>query len=165
MIYDNIRTICEKKNISIKQVERELGFSNSSICKWNECEPSVWRVQKVADYLGVSMEYLLSDQKEASWGDRQNKILSWRCHNPHHRWHHRKFYRDGDSSTVRDIVIRVVMIAMTIGRTICNKTNCKLNHCLLSTSAMPSSSSLKRVSSRNGTGSPYWLVLPPICIT
>lgn len=40
MIYDNIRTICEKKNISIKQVERELGFSNSSICKWNECEPS-----------------------------------------------------------------------------------------------------------------------------
>lgn len=50
MIYDNIRTICEKKNISIKQVERELGFSNSSICKWNECEPSVWKVQKVADY-------------------------------------------------------------------------------------------------------------------
>ena len=47
MIYDNIRTICEKKNISIKQVERELGFSNSSICKWNECEPSVWKVQKV----------------------------------------------------------------------------------------------------------------------
>lgn len=63
MIYDNIRTICEKKNISIKQVERELGFSNSSICKWNECEPSVWKVQKVADYLGVTMEYLLSDQK------------------------------------------------------------------------------------------------------
>ena len=66
VIYDNIRTICEKKNISIKQVERELGFSNSSICKGNECEPSVWKVQKVADYLGVSMEYLLSDQKEAS---------------------------------------------------------------------------------------------------
>ena len=66
VIYDNIRAICDKKNISIKQVERELGFSNSSICKWNECEPSVWKVQKVADYLGVSMEYLLSDQKEAS---------------------------------------------------------------------------------------------------
>lgn len=57
MIYDNIRTICEKKNISIKQVERELGFSNSSICKWNECEPSVWKVQKVADYLGVRQKH------------------------------------------------------------------------------------------------------------
>ena len=68
MIYDNIRTICKKKNISIKQVERELGFSNSSICKWNECEPSVWKVQKVADYLGVTMEYLLADQKESAWG-------------------------------------------------------------------------------------------------
>ena len=61
MIYDNIRTICEKKNISIKQVERELGFSNSSICKWNECEPSVWNELKVADYLGVTMEYLQSE--------------------------------------------------------------------------------------------------------
>lgn len=66
LIYDNIRAICEKKGFSIKQVERDLGFSNSSICKWNECEPSVWKVQKVADYLGVTMEYLLSDQKESA---------------------------------------------------------------------------------------------------
>ena len=59
LIYDNIRAICEKKGFSIKQVERDLGFSNSSICKWNECEPSVWKVQKVADYLGVSIKKLL----------------------------------------------------------------------------------------------------------
>lgn len=59
MIYDNIRTICEKKNISIRQIERDLGFSYSSICKWNEFEPSVWKVQKVADYLGVSIKKLL----------------------------------------------------------------------------------------------------------
>lgn len=63
MIYDNIRTICEKKNISIKQVERELGFSNSSICKWNECEPSVWKVQKVAH---TCMIKLRSYHKKAS---------------------------------------------------------------------------------------------------
>ena len=66
LIFDYIRAICEKKGFSIKQVERDLGFSNSSICKWNECEPSVWKVQKVADYLGVTMEYLLSDQKESA---------------------------------------------------------------------------------------------------
>ena len=66
LIYDNIRAICEKKNISIKQIERDLGFSNSSICKWNECEPSVWKVQKVAKYLRVSMEKLLSDQKKSA---------------------------------------------------------------------------------------------------
>lgn len=66
LIYDNIRAICEKKGFSIKQVERDLGFSNSSICKWNECEPGIWKVQKVANYLGVSMEKLLSDQKETA---------------------------------------------------------------------------------------------------
>lgn len=64
MIYDNIRTICEKKNISIKQVERELGFSNSSICKWNECEPSVWKVQKVADYGKHKTMYNLKEYLE-----------------------------------------------------------------------------------------------------
>ena len=72
MIYDNIRTICEKKNISIKQVERELGFSNSSICKWNECEPSVWKVQKVADYIAI-----LDEQIELLKAERLEKA---RCY-------------------------------------------------------------------------------------
>ena len=59
LIYDNIRTICEEKKISIKQVERDLGFSNSSICKWNDCDPGARKLQKVADYLKVPIKELL----------------------------------------------------------------------------------------------------------
>jgi len=48
------------------KLETELGFARSSIYKWNKHQPGIEKIKKVADYLGVSMEYLLSDQKEAS---------------------------------------------------------------------------------------------------
>ena len=62
MIYDNVKTICEERGISIAALEREIGFARSTIQKWNENEPGVRKVQKVADFLGVPMEELLEDE-------------------------------------------------------------------------------------------------------
>ncbi len=59
MLYSNIKTLCESNGISISQLERILKFPRSSICKWNDNEPGIWRVQKVADYFGVPIEKLL----------------------------------------------------------------------------------------------------------
>lgn len=59
MIYDNIKTICKEQGITILKMESDLEFPRSSICKWNENEPSVLRVKKVADYLKVPIERLL----------------------------------------------------------------------------------------------------------
>lgn len=59
MIYENIKEICKAKNIPISRMEEELGFARSSVCKWNENEPSVKKVQKVALYLGVKIEDLV----------------------------------------------------------------------------------------------------------
>ncbi|WP_394523715.1 helix-turn-helix domain-containing protein [Lacrimispora sp. JR3] len=64
MLYGNIKNLCDKKNIPISQLERNLEFPRSSICKWDENEPSVWRVQKVAKLLGVTVDSLLEDSKE-----------------------------------------------------------------------------------------------------
>lgn len=55
------------------------------------------------------------------------------------RGSYREFYRNGYSEVDRNNVISVVMIAMIIGSKICVKTNWKLNHCLLSTNALPES--------------------------
>lgn len=62
MIYDNIKRICDEKEISIWRLEKELGFSNRSISKWNESEPGIRKVQKVAEYLGVGIEELLEEK-------------------------------------------------------------------------------------------------------
>lgn len=61
MLYDNVKKLCAEKNISVGQLEKTLGFSNGSINKWNENEPGIRKVQKVADYLQVSIEKLLQD--------------------------------------------------------------------------------------------------------
>ena len=45
-------------------MERDLGFPRSYVCKWNENEPGIRKVQKVADYLHVSIEELLEDNPE-----------------------------------------------------------------------------------------------------
>lgn len=62
MLYDNIKLLCAKKRISIGSIEKALKFSNGSICKWNESEPGIRKVQKVADYLGVPIEKLLENE-------------------------------------------------------------------------------------------------------
>lgn len=59
MIYNTIKAICTEKHISINKMEKDLGFSVGSICKWNENEPGIRKVQKVAGYLKVKIEKLL----------------------------------------------------------------------------------------------------------
>lgn len=69
VLYDNIKMLCAKKGVSVGSVEKALKFSNGSICKWNESEPGIRKVQKVADYLGVSiMELLVNDPVEQGKG-------------------------------------------------------------------------------------------------
>lgn len=63
MLYDNVKAICESKNISISKLEDDLDFPRSYICKWNKNEPGIRKVQKVADYLEVSIERLLRNEK------------------------------------------------------------------------------------------------------
>jgi len=59
LLYNNVKVLCERDGISVSQLERTLNFPRSSICKWNENEPGIRKVQKVADYFGVSIEKLL----------------------------------------------------------------------------------------------------------
>lgn len=58
MIYTRIKQICKPKKISIRKLERELGFSTGSVCKWDVCQPSFEKVIQVADYLDVPLEEL-----------------------------------------------------------------------------------------------------------
>ena len=61
VLFDNIKRLCERKGISVWRLERDLGFSNRSVSKWNETDPGIRKVQKVADYLGVAIEDLLKE--------------------------------------------------------------------------------------------------------
>ena len=62
MLYDNVRRMCEQKGISVSMLEKKMEFSNGSISKWNDNEPGIRKVQKVADYFGVAIEDLLEQE-------------------------------------------------------------------------------------------------------
>lgn len=51
--------LIEKKGMSVRGLERALGFGNKTISKWEEHIPSVDKVVMVADYFNVSVDYLL----------------------------------------------------------------------------------------------------------
>lgn len=64
MLFDNVRHLCREKGISITKLEDDLGFARSSVCKWNKNEPGIRKVQKVAEYLEVSIEELLKETRD-----------------------------------------------------------------------------------------------------
>lgn len=61
MLYNNVRAMCDAKGITVSKMEDDLDFPRSYICKWNKNEPGIRKVQKVADYLGTTIEELLED--------------------------------------------------------------------------------------------------------
>ena len=62
---EKIEELCKGKNTNLAQLERELAFGQGTIRKWANSSPSVDKLQKVADYFEVSLDYLNSgEQKE-----------------------------------------------------------------------------------------------------
>nr|WP_321315952.1 helix-turn-helix transcriptional regulator [uncultured Ligilactobacillus sp.] len=62
-IYTVIKQLADKKEISISYLERELNLSHGIISKWNASEPKASNLQKVANYLGVTTDFILNQSK------------------------------------------------------------------------------------------------------
>lgn len=76
-IYERIEILRKSKGLSQGKLEKQLGFSNGSISKWKNSTPKVERLQKLADFFGVSVEYLMTgkedEQKEKDNTDLKQK--------------------------------------------------------------------------------------------
>ena len=59
MLKERVQELCKQKGITIKFLEEELGLGKSSILKWDKVSPKAENLIKVADYFGVSIDYLL----------------------------------------------------------------------------------------------------------
>lgn len=59
MLYEKIKFLCESKGIPITRLEAEVGLKNGAIGKWKDSVPSALNLKAVADYLGVSVDWLL----------------------------------------------------------------------------------------------------------
>lgn len=63
-VYERIENLRHSQKISQGKLEKELGFSNGSISKWKNSMPTPERLQKIADYFGVTVDYLMTGKEE-----------------------------------------------------------------------------------------------------
>ncbi|UXU70082.1 MULTISPECIES: helix-turn-helix domain-containing protein [Mammaliicoccus] len=63
VLFDNIKSLADKNNMTIKDVEKLTGLTNGQIGKWKSSKPNIYKVQLVAQYFGVSIDSLLSPNK------------------------------------------------------------------------------------------------------
>lgn len=65
-MYQRIYDLCVKKGISVPALEAKIGLGNGTISKWKESSPSVDNLKKVANFFGVSLDYLvgIGDKKK-----------------------------------------------------------------------------------------------------
>ena len=59
MDYSNcVRAVCQSKNYPITKLERDCGFTQGTIHRWNRTIPQIDKFEKVADVLGCSIDEL-----------------------------------------------------------------------------------------------------------
>ena len=58
MILENITKLLKDRTIA--ELEREVGFGNGTIRRWEDSSPSIDKVQKLAEYFNVSIDFLLT---------------------------------------------------------------------------------------------------------
>lgn len=60
-IYERVMKLGSERNIDKTTLEKACGFSQNSINKWKSSTPSIDKIIKVANYFGVTVDYLLGN--------------------------------------------------------------------------------------------------------
>lgn len=62
---ERIQQLCRNANISMNQLEQELGFGKGYISKLGKSTPNATKIQQIANYFNVTVDYLMTGNEEA----------------------------------------------------------------------------------------------------
>lgn len=64
MYYENFRKLCELNNVKPGTVSRETGISTATLSSWKQDKytPKPDKLQKIADYFNVSLDFLMKGE-------------------------------------------------------------------------------------------------------
>lgn len=71
-LVDRIRALANQRDMNLPQLEVELGLRNGTISRWRLSSPNTDKLQRIADYFNVSMDYLLGRDITLNKRDQQN---------------------------------------------------------------------------------------------
>lgn len=63
-IRDRIKELCKQNGTSLNKLETELSFAKGYLSKLDKSTPTVKNMQKIADYFGISVDYLMNGTKD-----------------------------------------------------------------------------------------------------
>lgn len=71
---DKIKALCKEKKTSISKLEKQLGFGNGVIGRWDKSVPSYERLAAVANALDVPVAYLTGEADDLSAGIKKDPV-------------------------------------------------------------------------------------------
>lgn len=73
---DRVKDLAKQHSISLPALESELGFGNSTIVKWDKSTPNAEKLNAVAQYFGVTMDYLLNGPADESLSTKDKRDIA-----------------------------------------------------------------------------------------
>lgn len=103
-LIDNIRKLCDKNNIKITNLEKELGFGAGIISRWgNDADPSLSKIIQVADYFKVSLDDIVNDKNACNdkflnklIQDTANRKIIWNIYDSKNKLNPKQYYAYSD---------------------------------------------------------------------
>jgi transcriptional regulator with XRE-family HTH domain len=74
-IYARIKALCKENHISVNKLEETLEISKGSLCKIDTNKPSSGRLEKIADYFGVTVDYLIGREEGILATDEDKNVI------------------------------------------------------------------------------------------
>lgn len=60
---ERIKTLCKENGITVNKLEKTLGFGTGYVAKLDNSTPNTAKIQLIADYFKVSVDYLMKGEK------------------------------------------------------------------------------------------------------
>lgn len=71
-LVDKVRALANQRDMSLPQLEVKLGLGNGTISRWKTSSPNTEKLQRIADYFNVSLDYLLDREIQLNKRDERD---------------------------------------------------------------------------------------------
>lgn len=126
--YEVIKQLCDEHGIAQTALEKELGFGRGSLGKLKSGGTSAKRLQKIADYFSVSINYLMTgentEKKEVELNKRDAKQIESIIANTEQLLKQDGLMFDGNPASPE--AIESIISAMQVGMEMAKKRNKEL---------------------------------------
>lgn len=125
MMKERVKQLCKEKGVSMNTAETQMGLAKGYISKLGKSNPNQKTLQKMSDYFGVSVGYLMygkeENEKEPTLKPKDQKDIKEIIANTEQLLKQDGLMFDGDPASPE--AIESILSAMQIGMEMAKKKN------------------------------------------